>query len=223
MLIPSGLSYIQTGIVHLYMEHLPLLQEMAGLSLVLSGVRWPKTAEARQMLNGNGEPEWRFGSRIIAENGADKVLFWSRLPFILLSAVGGLVLYLFGRELVGDIAALGALFLYVFDPTLIAHSFLATTDVGLALFAMLFLWALWSYLCHPSWTRLLLSGVTLGLALCAKFSAVFLVPIGGILALAALRWPAETWRLGVRKFFDRPPSSMLNGYKKSRRAYAVSP
>ncbi len=205
MLIPSGLSYVQTGIVHLYMQHPPLLQEFAGLSLVLSGVRWPKTAEARQMLSGNGEPEWRFGSSIITENGTDKVLFWSRLPFIFVSALGGLVLYLFGRELVGDIAALGALFLYALDPTIIAHSFLATTDVGFAVFAMLFLWALWSYLRHPSWTRLLLTGVSLGLALCTKFSAVFLIPIGGALALAALRWPVQTANAGFTNFFDRPP------------------
>ena len=50
-LIPSGLSYVQTGIVRLNLQHPPLLQELAGLSLVLSGVRWPKTAEASEMLH----------------------------------------------------------------------------------------------------------------------------------------------------------------------------
>jgi len=204
MLIPAGLSYVQTGVVRLYMQHPPLLQELAGLSLVFSGVRWPKTAEASQVLKGNGEREWRLGNSIIAENGADKVLFWSRLPFIFVSALGGLLLYLFGREIVGGVAALGALFLYALDPTLIAHSFLATTDVGFAVFAMLFLWALWNYLRRPSWARLLLSGVALGLALCTKFSAVFLLLIGGLLSLAALRWPAETANENSAGFFDRP-------------------
>jgi hypothetical protein len=204
MLIPAGLSYVQTGTVRLYMQHPPLLQELAGLSLVLSGIRWPKTVEASQVLQGKGEPEWRLGNSIIAENGADKVLFWSRLPFIFVSALGGLLLYLFGRELIGDVAALGALFLYALDPTIVAHSFLATTDVGLAVFAILFLWALWNYLRHPSWARLFLSGVALGLALCTKFSAVFLLPIGGLLSLAALRWPAETANESSASFFDRP-------------------
>jgi hypothetical protein len=165
LLIPAGLSYVQTGIFRLDIQQPPLLQ-LAGVSLVLSGIRWPTTAEASQMLMGNEQPEseWRFGDSIIEENGADKVLFWSRLPFIFVSALGGLLLYLFGRELVGEAAALGALFLYALDPTIIAHSFMAKTDVGLAVFAMLFLWALWSYLRRPSWGRLFLSGVALGLA-----------------------------------------------------------
>jgi hypothetical protein len=110
-LIPSGLSYVQTGTIRLYMQHPPLLQELAALSLALSGIRWPNTAQASQMLKGSGEPEWHLGNSIIAENGADKVLFWSRLPFIFVSALGGLLLFLFGRELIGDVAALGALFL----------------------------------------------------------------------------------------------------------------
>ena len=203
LLIPAGLSYVETGIFRLDTQQPPLLQELAGMSLVLSGIRWPKTVEASQILNGNGESEWRFGSSMIAEIGADKVLFWSRLPFIFVSALGGLVLYLFGRELVGEAAALGALFLYAFDPTILAHSYLAKTDVGLAVFTMLFLWALWTYLRRPSWARLFLSGVALGLALCTKFTAVFLLPIGGLLSLAALRWP-ETLNDTSASFFDRP-------------------
>ena len=203
-LIPAGLSYVQTGTVRLYRQHPPLLQELAGLSLVLSGVRWPKTDAAAQVLEGKGEEEWQFGNRIIAENGADKVLFWSRLPFIFVSALGGLLLYLLGRELLGPVAALGALFLYTLDPTIVAHSYLATTDVGLAVFALLFLWALWNYLRRPSWTRLFLTGGALGLALCTKFSAIFLLPIGGLLSLAALRWPAEINNDSSPGFFDRP-------------------
>jgi hypothetical protein len=201
-LIPAGLSYVQTGSIRLYMQHPPLLQELAGLSLALAGIHWPKTAQASQMLKGSGEPEWHLGNSIIAENGADKVLFWSRLPFILVSTLGGLLLFLFGRELIGDVAALGALFLYALDPTIIAHSFLATTDVGLAVFALLFLWVLWRYLRGPGWTTLLLSGAALGLVLCTKFSAIFLLPVGGLLLLAALRWPAESGNQTSAGFFD---------------------
>lgn len=203
-LIPSGLSYVQTGSVRLYMQHPPLLQELAGLSLALSGIRWPNTAQASQMLTGSGEPEWHLGNSIIAENGADKVLFWSRLPFILVSILGGVLLFLFGRELIGDVAALGALFLYALDPTIIAHSYLATTDVGLAVFALLFLWALWKYLRRPSWARLVLGGAALGLALCTKFSAIFLLPVAGLLLLTGLGWPAEIGNQGRAGFFDSP-------------------
>lgn len=223
-LIPSGLSYVQTGSIRLYMQHPPLLQELAGLSLVLSGIHWPNTAQAAQMLKGSGEPEWHLGNSIIAENGADKVLFWSRLPFIIVSALGVLLLFLFGRELIGDLAALGALFLYALDPTIVAHSYLATTDVGLAVFSLLFLWALWKYLRRPGWTRLLLSGAALGLALCTKFSAIFLLPIGGLLLLAALRWPAETANQGSAGFFDAPSldnSEWARGIKSRAFSFAM--
>jgi hypothetical protein len=201
LLIPAGLSYVQTGNIRMNLPTPPLLQEMAGASLALGGFHWPKTAEASQMLLGNGGSEWRFGNSFISDNGADNVLFWSRLPFIFLSAFGGLLVYLFGRELVGELAAVGALFLYALDPTIIAHSYLARTDVGLAVLGMLFLWALWNYVRRPSWARLFLTGVALGLALCTKFSSLFLIPIGGLLSLAAVWWPANKSNTSL---LDRP-------------------
>jgi hypothetical protein len=191
--IAAGLSYVQTGIFRVNRQHPPLLKELAGLSLVFGGARWPRTAEASEVLKGNvsAETERDFDSAMIADSGADGVMFRSRLPFIVISALGGLLLYLFGRDIVGEAAALGALFLYALDPTIVAHSYLVTTDVGLAVFSILFLWALWKYLWRPHWARLLIAGVTLGLALCTKFSAVLLIPTGGLLVLAALRWPVE--------------------------------
>ena len=84
-------------------------------------------------------------------------------------------------SLLSGAAALLALFLYAFDPTIAAHAQLVTTDVGLAFFATLFLYVLWRTLARPSWSRVLLSGATLGLALGAKFSAVLLIPMAALL------------------------------------------
>jgi hypothetical protein len=116
-------------------------------------------------------------------------MFWARLPFILLGGLLGVLIYWWGRELVGGTAALGALFLYALDPTIVAHSALVTTDVGVTAFAVLFLFALWRYLQHPNWQRLVLCGLALGAVLGAKFSAVFLLPTAGVLMAAAVRWP----------------------------------
>jgi hypothetical protein len=165
---------------------------MSGLSLLLGGVRWPDSAAARQLIQGS-QPglEWPVGNAIIAANGPDKAMFWARLPFILLAALLGILLYAWGREMVGPTAALGALFLYALDPTLLAHSYLVTTDTGLAAFTVLFLWALWSYVRHPGWKRLLLCGLALGAVLGTKFSAILLLPVGAVLLLAAVRWLPE--------------------------------
>jgi len=190
--IAAGLSYIETGEFTANPQHPPLLKEMSGLSLLLVGVRWPASADARQLIQGS-QPglEWPVGNAIIAANGPDKVMFWARLPFILLAALLGILLYAWGREMVGPTAALGALFLYALDPTLLAHSYLVTTDAGLAAFTVLFLWALWSYVRQPGWKRLVLCGLALGAVLGTKFSAIILLPVGAVLLLAAVRWLPE--------------------------------
>jgi hypothetical protein len=189
--IASGLSYVETGEIRLNPQHPPLLKELAGLSLLLGGVRWPRTPQSRQAMEQGGPLEWTVGNSIISENGPDRVLFWARLPMILVGTMLGFVIYLWGRQIVGEAAALGALFLYSLDPIFLAHSALVTTDVGLAAFACVFLWALWNYLSQPDGRRLLLCGIAMGAMLAAKFSAVFFLPVAAVLLLAALRWPPQ--------------------------------
>jgi len=190
--IASGLSYLETRVFHANPQHPPLLKEMSALFLSLAGIHWPTDIMAQTLIQGGPQAdklEWPLGNNIIHQNGADRVLFWARLPFILLATLLGALIYWWGRELVGSAAALGALFLYAFDPTIIAHSYLVTTDVGLAAFTVLFLFALWRYLQQPVWQRLVLCGLAMGAVLCAKFSAVFMLPVAGFLLLAAIRWP----------------------------------
>jgi hypothetical protein len=216
--IAAGLSYIETGEFTANPQHPPLLKEMSGLSLRLAGVRWPKSAEARQLIEGSKAGlEWPVGNAIIAANGPDKVMFWSRLPFILLAGLLGILLYAWGREMVGPTAALGALFLYALDPTVLAHSYLVTTDAGLAAFTVLFLWALWSYVRHPSWKRLLLCGLALGAVLGTKFSAVILLPVGAVLMLAAVHWHPEP---APARGPDTPGPS--GSGKKGKKSHAAS-
>jgi hypothetical protein len=129
------------------------------------------------------------GSALIAQDGPDRVLAPARLPLILLSGILGLLLFLWGRQIVGEIAALAAVFLYALDPTLLAHSFLATMDVGLAVFTLLFFFALWDYLSRPSNWRLVWCGLALGAVLAVKFSAVFLLPVAAALLWIAVKRP----------------------------------
>jgi hypothetical protein len=77
-------------------------------------------------------------------------------------------------------AGLLALFLVTFDPNILAHGSLATTDLGTAFFFLLAGYLLWRY-----WTAvdagrktavpLLLAGTAVGLALAAKFSGIVVV------------------------------------------------
>jgi hypothetical protein len=193
--IASGLSYVSTGVFRANPQHPPLLKELSGLSLLIGGIRWPHTPDAEFLLHGeipNGEqPEWNIGNNIIINNGPDRTLFWARLPFVLISAMLGILIYFMGRELVGGLAALFATFLYVTDPTIMGLGFTVTMDLGLTAFTMLFLFTLWRYLRNPTLWRLFICGLTLGLLLCAKFSSLLFLPVAGLLLLAAVVWPAE--------------------------------
>ena len=185
--IAAGLSYLATGVFHANPQHPPLMKELSALGMLLGGVRWPNTAATADIVaNPAGKfttRDWDAGKEILAKYGMDRVLLLARMPMILTGVFLGLMIYLWGREMLGETAAVGALFLFALDPTLIAHSSLVTTDVGLAAFTLAFTYALWKYTQAPSRTRQIWCGVALGCALGAKYSAVFLLPIGATLLL----------------------------------------
>jgi hypothetical protein len=191
--IASGMSYLATGVFHANLQHPPLLKEMSAAWLWMAGIHWPETPLAAKLIQGGPAAknlEWPIGSGIIQSNGPDRVMFWARLPFILLGGLLGALIYIWGREIAGEQAALLALFLYAFDPIVIAHSYLVTTDVGMAAFTVLFVFTLWRYVQSPGRLRLVWCGLALGALLGSKFSAVAMLPVGAVLLLAAM------WRNG---------------------------
>jgi hypothetical protein len=196
--IMAGASYVATGKIVANPQHPPLIKELSGLSLALAGIGWKNpTGQPLESLPAGWE--WAAGNRFLAESGVLRTLFRARLPLLLLSSSMGLLIYWWGRELAGTAAGLGALFLFAADPTLVAHGYLVTTDAGVTTFSLLFLLCLFRYLRKPGLGRLVLAGVTLGLALCAKFSAVFLLPIAALLLAANWLWPISS-----RKSAQRP-------------------
>jgi 4-amino-4-deoxy-L-arabinose transferase-like glycosyltransferase len=109
--------------------------------------------------------------------------FFARAPQVvwLLGTVG--LVFVWAKRLGGAAAALGAAALVAFDPNLVAHAGLVTTDLPCT-FAVLFACFTWARLMdHPSRTRAVAAGAALGFALAAKFTGLFLVPIVGIIVL----------------------------------------
>ncbi len=187
--IGAGLSYLKTGDFKVNLQHPPLLKEIAAVPLMLRGVRWPVRDEdwARMVEIRDAGYQWRLGADVIFDNDPEQVMFWSRLPFILLSTLLGWLLFAWGRRLLGGAAATGAVLLYALDPTIMAHGYLVTTDVGFAAFTVLFFFALWIYLGHRSPRRLLACGLALGGMLGTKYSAIFLLPVAAALVFWAVR------------------------------------
>ena len=86
-------------------------------------------------------------------------------------------------ELHGPLAGLLALGLYVFDPNILAHGRLTTTDLGVTCFLFVAVYCFWRWLNHPTRLRLAAAGLTLGLALVSKYSALLLIPILALIGL----------------------------------------
>jgi hypothetical protein len=189
----AGLSYLRTREFKVNLQHPPLLKELAALPLLAGRIQWPVGPEAWAALGPLAPPafQWQLGNAVLFANDPARVLFWSRLPMIVLTALLGWVLWAWGRQMLGPAAGLGALFVFVFDPGMLAHGALVTTDTGCAALSTLCLFALWRYLRARTTLRLLACGLALGAALAAKFSALLLLPLVAVLLLLA------TWKVAT--------------------------
>ncbi|HET9315143.1 MAG TPA: glycosyltransferase family 39 protein, partial [Vicinamibacteria bacterium] len=164
-------------------EHPPLAKMLAAVPLLGMDLRVPP-------LQGRDFKREAFlgGRDFVFGNDADTVLFRARMGASLLTLLLGLVAFLMAGEMFGAAAGLTALALLVFDPNLLAHGALVTTDAGLSCFLLASVYAFYRYVKAPSWPRLLVVGLAAGLALATKHTGLLVLPILGLLALG------EWWR-----------------------------
>lgn len=183
--IPSAYSYLRYGDYRLNPEHPPLIKDIAGLPLLFLDLNFPTDSPAwTEAVNG----QWDSGFEFLyySGNNPDQILLWSRLPIMLLGIALLVASYVFARFLGGRTAGVIAAFVIALSPTIIAHARYVTTDVGMALFAVLSLYSYTVFLRHPSVRRLVVAGVILGLTLLAKFSSVVVVVTMALWALLSI-------------------------------------
>ena len=174
--LPAGYSYLTQQDMRLNPEHPPLIKDLAALPLLfIKDINFPSGIKAWQEdVNG----QWDFGRYFLyqAGNPAEKMIFWSRIPMILILILLGFYVFKWARELFGNCAALLALFFFSFSPTLIAHGRLVTTDVGAAAGIFIATYYFIKALKFPTKKNIILAGVFFGLAELLKFSAILLLP-----------------------------------------------
>lgn len=200
--LAAGYSYWTTGDFSLNAEDPPLLKLLWALPLVLGNApKYPIEVAGSTANHWQVADEWIYGSgaspRSLLEP-ARRVNLAVGSCLVLL--VGWWAYRIWGSRLTG-LAAIG---FAANDPTLLALSCVLNTDVGLAFFAMLSCYLMWEYVGAPSRGLLIGTGISLGLMLAAKFSAVGIVVglgvagliyvlRGGILAL-----PEKEYQTGFR-------------------------
>jgi 4-amino-4-deoxy-L-arabinose transferase-like glycosyltransferase len=175
--ILAGYSYWTRGDFAINPEHPPLVKLLAAVPLLSMPLRYspptPMSFKAACFVGGR---------QFLYSNNADAVLFRARMAAATLTILAALVVFTAAYEMFSPAVGLLALLLFVFEPNLIAHGSLVTTDMGMNLFLFATVYAFYRYLRKPSLARLLVTALCAGLALAAKHSAILLLPI--LLALA---------------------------------------
>jgi hypothetical protein len=114
----------------------------------------------------------------------ERVAFVTRVPIMLLAVVLMALVYRWACDLFGRWGGVLAVAVMAWDPTLVAHAQLDTTDVGMTLFAFAGLYLVYRLLRRFSWRLLVGVGALLGATMAAKGSGVMLAPV----IVAMLGW-----------------------------------
>lgn len=176
--IPSGYTYVKYADMRLNPEHPPLIKYLSGIPLAFMDLKFPTDDPGWK--TGINE-QWNLGNKFIHSNNADAITFWSRFPIILIALILGIFIFQWTRELAGTAAGLFALVLYAFNPNVLGHNHYVTTDLGIAAFIFFAFYFFVKFLKKPDFKNTVLAGLFLGLAELAKFSAVLLFPIFGLI------------------------------------------
>ncbi|HEU4934161.1 MAG TPA: glycosyltransferase family 39 protein, partial [Pyrinomonadaceae bacterium] len=153
-------------------EHPPLVKLFVTVPLLWSQPKSPALEERFFK-----EDAFLRGKEFLYQNNPDKILARTRSAAAILTLLTALVVFFGTREMFGTGAAFIALTLITFDPNLLAHGALITTDVGLACFMFLSVYMFYRFVKSPSALRLIVAGVAVGLVLAAKHTGLLVLPI----------------------------------------------
>lgn len=167
-------------------EHPPFVKLLATLPLLPMGLREPPTVpipffKGQDLLN---------GTQFLYTANADAILMRGRLIIALFSLTLGLLIFLATREIFGPLAAVLALFLFTFEPNLLANGAIVTTDMPLSCLLFASVYTFYRYCNKPSAPRLALCAVVAALTIVTKHSGVLVLPTLVLLALVDLFLPA---------------------------------
>jgi 4-amino-4-deoxy-L-arabinose transferase-like glycosyltransferase len=194
----AGYMMWKAGDYGLNPEHPPLAKLLATVPILAEHLWVPPPMpgqffKAEAYLNGR---DW------LARNDGDRqhLVFEMRASAELLALGLCLFVFLAARDWFGDAAGLIALVLVVFDPNVLAHSALVTTDIGVSCFFVAAIWTFYRFAARPTLIRLLLVSLATGLLLATKHSGILIGPMFvSLIAWEVLKAPStERKRIALR-------------------------
>ncbi len=210
----SGYPMVRHNDYRFLGEQPPLASQIAALPLLLLQPHFDIKTPV-YLPNSNTPDISRNGARFLYEMGNNPalLLFLERLPIIFLTLILGLGIALFGREIGGAATGILSLFLYAFDPNIIAHGSLDTTDMGLTVFYFFSVYALKRFFDCSSAKNAAVLGCLCGATFLSKISGLALFPVVTLLFLihfyltrnqtfSASTEPSKVdWKMGALAFF----------------------
>lgn len=165
--IASGIQWLSKGIYQLEPNNPPLPRLAAAAGPYIFGSRSQNVPEW-----------WAEGLAVLNRDGHhDRTLTLARLGILPFFWAACFIVYVWGKRYLGEPETFFALLSFTFLPPILAHAGLATTDMALtAMVGASFLTGLtWTE--KPTWLNSVLFGVTTGLAVLSKFTALAFIPI----------------------------------------------
>lgn len=174
--LPAGYTYVSKHYFNLYSKNPPLIKMIEALPLMAEGPEFPY--KEFFSLKGGWAP-WEFADAFVERNRPYVLRFWSsaRVMDMLLGVCLSMLVFYWASRLYGARSGLLAMFLTATSPSILAHSGIATVDVGFALFFVLTWFLLWQFFEEPLSTTIIGAGVSFGAAQVSKFSGLLMIPI----------------------------------------------
>lgn len=179
----AGLSHWKFGRFEVYRVNPPLVHYVSAIPVMIAGYNedWSGFYDSP-----GARPEFKMGEDFIRANGERSIwLFtiarWACIPFAL---IGGLFCFFWSRELWGsNLAGLISLFLWTFEPNILAHGELITPDCAATSLGLGAGYLFWRWLRKPTWGRTITAGALLGLAELTKTTWIILFGLWPLLWL----------------------------------------
>lgn len=188
----AGLRILSDRDFTIYTVNPPVPKVLAALPVLLESpqLSWKSVSDNPAL-----RKEWNVGQEFMWANSTRTLwLFvlarWACLPWAWLGLV---VCFWWARDLYGNAGGLAAAMLWTFSPAILGNGALVTPDIPAAATAVTVLYAYRHYLMNPTWKRMLLVGLLLGLAELTKMTLLLLYPL---MAVQMLLWQ---WRTSVSR------------------------
>jgi hypothetical protein len=174
--ILAAYRHLECGDFGINPEHPPLLKMLAAAPLMFRTDLIKPPWECGSKLTSKFDT-FSYGNTFLVENGVDSILIPARLSGAILSIILAILVFVAAWEMFGRWPALVALAIFAFEPNLIGHGSIVTTDMAISATAFGAVYSIYRFCRVQSWPRFAVAGIAVGLMLAAKHSAVIFVPI----------------------------------------------